>query len=388
MKQKLHDTILNVVKSNRYLTNLNNIRLQHKFDAIKIPQEEIIIAENSSTQKETFLENYIRRWPQRVNGIDAQVNSMSKQREISKTDRDEIIFCYLAYGFTPTEFFAYHLGDKKNYEERRSFLADRDVMEIVYKYNDSSSIEIFNDKSRTYEKYSQFFGREAITIQSEADYELFRQFIRGKEDIVRKSVRESTGRGVALVKLKEYSGKEEELFGELLKGGKMLIEERIQQDERMAALNPSSVNTIRLITFNTQNGIVATYCFLKAGRESSFVDNGGAGGILIGVDIESGVTTTNGIAETGERFDIHPDTHVELKGFQLPAFRDAICMAKELAKMAPKVKYIGWDLAYTKDGWIVVEGNGMGQLIGPQSAMQRGIRSEVESILKNMTPIV
>ena len=39
-------------------------------------------------------------------------------------------------------------------------------------------------------------------------------------------------------------------------------------------------------------------------------------------------------------------------------------------------------MAYSEDGWVVVEGNSLSEAIGMQSTFARGIRSEIESYLK------
>ena len=120
------------------------------------------------------------------------------------------------------------------------------------------------------------------------------------------------------------------------------------------------------------------------GRNGSFVDNGGAGGILVGVDIKTGITNTNGRDEYGNSYIHHPDTHICLSGIQLPDFSEAMELAKSCSTLIAKVKYIGWDFAYTEQGWIIVEGNGKSQVIGPQLTMQRGIRNEIQDILKKI----
>lgn len=79
----------------------------------------------------------------------------------------------------------------------------------------------------------------------------------------------------------------------------LLLEELVIQSKQLAAFNQSSVNTIRIITYNTRSGIVAPFTFLKTGKGGSFVDNGGAGGILIGIDGKTGELNTNGIDEKG-----------------------------------------------------------------------------------------
>ena len=53
---------------------------------------------------------------------------------------------------------------------------------------------------------------------------------------------------------------------------------------------------------------------------------------------------------------------------------------------APTVKYIGWDVAYSDSGWVLIEGN-MGQFIGPQTIYKIGIKKQVQEYLKDMEPI-
>ena len=50
----------------------------------------------------------------------------------------------------------------------------------------------------------------------------------------------------------------------------------------------------------------------------------------------------------------------------------------------PSVKYIGWDFAHTDDGWVIIEGNGRSQMIGPQTVFKRGIKAEVKGFMQDM----
>ena len=47
-------------------------------------------------------------------------------------------------------------------------------------------------------------------------------------------------------------------------------------------------------------------------------------------------------------------------------------MAIELARQIPSNRYAGWDLALTKNGWLMIEGNARGQFVGWQIPMQKG----------------
>ena len=120
---------------------------------------------------------------------------------------------------------------------------------------------------------------------------------------------------------------------------------------------------------------------MKIGQGGSFVDNGGRGGILVGIDNQIGVLNTVGYDEFLTQYSAHPDTGVQFIGYQLPEWEKLLSLAVELSAQTPTVKYIGWDLAHTDQGWIVIEGNGSSQLIGPQIVWKKGIREEIRQVI-------
>ena len=54
----------------------------------------------------------------------------------------------------------------------------------------------------------------------------------------------------------------------------------------------------------------------------------------------------------------------------------------------PHIKFIGWDLAHTKDGWVIVEGNENCYVIAQQMIMDQGMRDIFEKIMKDMDLII
>ena len=62
-------------------------------------------------------------------------------------------------------------------------------------------------------------------------------------------------------------------------------------------------------------------------------------------------------------------------------WKEALALSKELSDILPECRMVGWDLAYTNNGWVVVEGNSKAQFICFQIATQRGFRKELESLL-------
>lgn len=161
--------------------------------------------------------------------------------------------------------------------------------------------------------------------------------------------------------------------------GKFLLEECVMQHSEMAKFNKSSVNTIRCITMNISKKIEIPWCFMRTGRNGSFVDNGGAGGLIIGVDARTGLVNSPGYDEYGEVFAYHPETKVRFVGTQIPAWDEMLKICKQAASEVNDMGYLSWDMAYTDNGWVVIEVNEIGQLIGPQLTMKRGIKKEIET---------
>lgn len=127
---------------------------------------------------------------------------------------------------------------------------------------------------------------------------------------------------------------------------------------------------------------------MRVGRNGSFVDNGGAGGILVGVNPKNGELFTDGYDEYRNIYKKHPDTQVEFKGNYIPSWNDLITLCKTQATKVDEIAYLSWDLAYTDSGWVVIEVNEVGQFIGPQIVMQKGIKKELINYYKSIELVI
>mgnify|MGYP003150504758 FL=1 len=54
---------------------------------------------------------------------------------------------------------------------------------------------------------------------------------------------------------------------------------------------------------------------------------------------------------------LHPDSGYPIADFQLPMFDEVIAFVDKVARHVPQVKYVGWDIAVTPDGPVLIEGN-------------------------------
>lgn len=277
-------------------------------------------------------------------------------------------------GFSYPEYVSFQFAGK-TIAEKHEFISDRERMKVIKTINDEKKFDLLDDKFCTYNILKKYYGRKMLRVTSNDDYRRFRMFCFGKKTIVVKPFFDSMGRGIKPVSLK--TGKtRREIFKELRKEYKYFIaEDLIVAHEDIKRLNPDSVNTVRVITYFDGEKPIIHNTFMKVGKAGSFVDNGGAGGILISIDPETGTLTTSGCDENGVRYETHPDTGVKFEGYQLPNWESLRKLSLKLSNKIPGLSYIGWDMTCTKNGkWIVVEGNGKTQFFGQQCTTGVGVR--------------
>lgn len=140
----------------------------------------------------------------------------------------------------------------------------------------------------------------------------------------------------------------------------VLFQKKIVQHPELNKINPSSINTIRFDTYIDENeSIVFLNALLRIGVGESVVDNASSGGFFVNVNIETGILNDNGnqfLKYGGKIYFEHPNTKFVFSGFKIPYFEES----KELIKKAMSIideKLVGWDIAITPEGPIIVEGN-------------------------------
>ena len=331
---------------------------------------------------------YRKYYKKHYDNIMKQINIYYSNHNAKETKEciKDMIYSKYKYGIIYAEYFMFKFAGQ-NHQYRSSFITSKERHKYLIYLNQNDFYNRFTDKYESYLLYKKYYKRELVYIKDKEDYDKFEQFCLKYNQIVKKPVDSSLGKGIELIDTKGKNLKN--LFNEILKDhNEFILEERIKQGKEMAKLHPESVNTIRVIPFLKENGeVIIHYPFLKIGQNKSFVDNGGAGGILASVDAETGLVISDGIDEKMKVYVNHPNTEIKIKGFQLPDWNGVKKLANELVREIPTARYVGWDLAYTSKGWIVVEGNGKTMFVGQQMPLGRGIKKELEELIdwKNVT---
>ena len=328
----------------------------------------------------TFLKNkFLAKAKARLEEFGIQFESNEqKQKQLA-----DMLRMYKLYGFGFDEYLYFHFAGKPM-SERLSFVADWEHSTYTYAMNNRNNDVLFVNKYETYKKYKKFYKRDVALIEGEKDKENFFSFVDKHPEFIVKPFNDSAGRGIKIINWGGVTESKNDLFNTLLADYKntFLIEELIKQSPEMAKFHPSSVNTVRVSTVRFDDEILILHPFFRTGRGDNCVDNAGAGGVFGVVDPESGIVTQ--VAdEKGISYSIHPDTKEKIIGFKIPKWDELISFAKELAYVTPDNRYTGWDLALTDSGWVMVEGNNMGQFLW-QIPTQKGFRDEQNNILKRL----
>lgn len=158
----------------------------------------------------------------------------------------------------------------------------------------------------------------------------------------------------------------------IFQGKRYLVQEVIKQHQDIDKLNPYCVNTIRIITVRGKSGsinVLAASIRIGA-RKDSFVDNRAAGGMAVGIR-NDGTLMKYGFqhAEFGGRNEKHPVTGVVFDGYQLPHWPEVIDLVTRAHRCIIGLQSIGWDVAITPNGPVLIEGNDNWEIANPQDAI-------------------
>lgn len=124
-----------------------------------------------------------------------------------------------------------------------------------------------------------------------------------------------------------------------------LVQERIAQNNFFAKFNRSSLNSLRVLTYRSviNESIKVLSIVFRIGRKGMHVDNQAAGGISVGVDINSGQLKEYAVSKYGKKFKKHPDSNIIFHGKYIPNFNSIIKSVKKVALQIPSQRLLSFD---------------------------------------------
>ena len=171
-----------------------------------------------------------------------------------------------------------------------------------------------------------------------------------------------------------------DLFSQYKKN--FIIQSKLVQHPDLAKLNPSSVNTIRVMSYRDGDKTIILYAVIRIGRAGKSVDNETAGGIKADIDLATGCIKGLAFGSPTEKDMPKTDSGVILDHYQIPSFTKVLDFVKDLHSRLPYFKLVGWDISVDTNGEpVMIEWNRSAEL--SQVAHGPAFGEYTEEILKS-----
>lgn len=140
-----------------------------------------------------------------------------------------------------------------------------------------------------------------------------------------------------------------------------LLQRALGNHPALTPVSGGALCTARIVTARPPDGAPEiTAAAFRTGIGGSSTDNLHRGGIAVAIDRETG-RLRSAVQVHPElhvlAFERHPDTDVPFAGFQLPFWAEARALVLRAHALLPRLAIVGWDVAFTPDGPVIVEGN-------------------------------
>lgn len=176
--------------------------------------------------------------------------------------------------------------------------------------------------------------------------------------VLKPTVDTCSGVGVMLFEKmgKDYVAKKEnvKLTGDFLLSYSedFILQEAIEQHPDLAQFNPTSVNTLRLLTYRSikDERVHVVAGILRIGRSGEVCDNAHMGGRIVGIDLRTGVLGNYVCDQYGNRSDTWNDVDFCTGRYIVPRWEKALEFAAYVSSKIRHHRLIQLDVTIDKEG--------------------------------------
>lgn len=264
----------------------------------------------------------------------------------------DMVLCTARYGASPNNYKDFDFANLTA-PERATYVTNSLSRKMIKAFNDPKYINLFEDKTAFAERFKDFFGRTWISTEN-LKLEDFLKFIEKRDRFIYKPVGNAQGQGIIVF---DDLSNPQAVYEEIIaKKEKAILEEWINQHPVMAEVYSDAINCLRIITVyqNRNTKFLAGGVTWGNGKK---IANASASGIVSPVDFKSGILNKPAADFYGHVYEKHPITGKNLMNMRLPYWQETLYMLEKAAAKVPQVGYIGWDIAITVDGPVLIEGN-------------------------------
>lgn len=185
----------------------------------------------------------------------------------------------------------------------------------------------------------------------------------GIEEVFIKPIRGSQGSGTfKFTRIQLHTSYETEQLHSSLRKSSNVVQQVVEQHPELSRLNPGVLNTMRIDTFRAPSSQAAILsAFLRVGGKGNCVDNVSAGGVFVGIHLDSGKLKENALnffhgSQIFGVFKANPANGALFNGFQIPLFDEVKETVIRAAEYIPSA-LVGWDVAVGPSGPVLIEAN-------------------------------
>lgn len=296
----------------------------------------------------------------------------------------DMIICAVTANIGYLDYHVFGFAKVKG-AKRKTFMTMNENLSLVRQVNNPEDYKLFDNKVLFFEHFGEFTGRGFLNLEGKTAADL-EAFCKGKDVVFAKQTETFGGQGITR-ELVSAETDYNELFNRLMDNKQYLIEDAIVQHSKMNELYSGSVNTLRMVTLVDNDNVPHfMYALIRMGQKGAKVDNISSGGMYAPVNEKGIITHAAFCDKEGICHDVHPTSGTKLIGFEIPYFAEAVELVKKAALVVPGMRYVGWDIAITEKGPILVEGNNFPSYDMVQNYRHRdgdeGIKAKFEEVMK------
>lgn len=267
----------------------------------------------------------------------------------------DIIVCKILYSSYLDDYILFDFS-KFNHFYKNNFITYKKQLKFWSHFNSPEAVNSFEDKFIFNNIFCDFINRKYMLVNSFTTEKDILLFINNAKNVIIKPIKGICGKGI--YKLDHSNDNELRQFIDSAKKNIYIIEEFIENEDTLKKLNPSSLNTIRVVTCidkNNKTHIIKTV--LRIGTTSSCVDNVHSGGIVCSINTEFGIVDSYAYDRAGNKYIKHPVSNIIIMGFKIPHWENLKPYIETITHIKPEARYVGWDIAITNMGFELIEGN-------------------------------
>ncbi len=265
--------------------------------------------------------------------------------------KNDMIKNFIKYGIGYTDYLK---GDYINLtsEQKKTYVTTKSYYKLLKYLNNPKYDACMSDKIVFNRIFNKYLHREWIDLRT-TSLDDFKKFIKNKKTIFAKPPTDFGGHGIEKIVIKDI--KDIKSLYERLKEKKLnLIEDAIIQHKELDKLNPYAVNSFRVVTLVKDGKAYILANALRINLDDAFAI--GCSDAYMRLN-EKGQICSRVVDDVANVYTEHPIAKIKFDTVKVPYVKEAFDMALEAALVVPEVRYVGWDIAISENGPVILEGN-------------------------------